>query len=408
MLNWLKDILFVSYLKNKGVRRICFVVGLMLGVISFASEGVSIYPIVLFYMPFIIAVCIRWIYIGFSKNEEIIHAEKTSKGLWEEKLKRIFSVKRVINFFFSYDGRVNRLQYFGGLVLANFIFCAAFVLDERIGCVIYAIHLYVLLGLVQKRSRDMGEVGTKYIVAILLGNWAINIKAGLSENIMDVNSALGVIMSLLACAALGANICLLFGNGAENPDMNKRSKLTQKPVLLVIGMTMITFMSVLGLNYFNDNNDELEKAVFASSILYRHTVVYNSACEEYGVTLNNYPKAFEQKLEPEIKIIKNILQKNNMSIEGVYEYIHTNDHNEIRQAVNNELAELRKALILSIVSEEQKMPVDRIVWDNEFYKIVSLKDVCVFWDERMTDFIDKDNGGFTMIKQAMAPLAKFN
>ena len=80
------DILFVSYLKNKGVRRICFVLGLILALFvlliqwSLGYEMNKIYkflPIVFFYIPFFIAVIFKWIYVGFkdtkdSKEEEFL------------------------------------------------------------------------------------------------------------------------------------------------------------------------------------------------------------------------------------------------------------------------------------------------------------------------------------------------
>ena len=80
------DIIFVSYLKNKGVRRICFILGLLLALFILLvqwSIGYKIniiykfLPLVFFYIPFIIAVIFRWIYVGFkdtrdSKEEEFL------------------------------------------------------------------------------------------------------------------------------------------------------------------------------------------------------------------------------------------------------------------------------------------------------------------------------------------------
>ena len=78
MSGWFKDILFVSYLKNKGVRRLCFIIGLFFG---------------------IIAICVWLDYaennfydISFNSMEEV---EKTEPN--DEKLRRIFN-KYPVNF----------------------------------------------------------------------------------------------------------------------------------------------------------------------------------------------------------------------------------------------------------------------------------------------------------------------
>lgn len=86
----LKNILFVSYIKNKGIRRICFIIGLMFSIYSFLKAFSSImsnieyyktldlledtiiitgFVIFLFYLPFLLCCVIRWIYLGF-KNKE--------------------------------------------------------------------------------------------------------------------------------------------------------------------------------------------------------------------------------------------------------------------------------------------------------------------------------------------------
>ena len=54
MENVLKNILFVSYLKNKGVRRICYILG-----------GI---PLILSLILFFIAALMAWVYNGFKDN----------------------------------------------------------------------------------------------------------------------------------------------------------------------------------------------------------------------------------------------------------------------------------------------------------------------------------------------------
>ena len=71
----IKNIICVSYLKNKGVRRICFILGVLFALMpasNFAFQHLfdDIKNILIaFYMPFIIAIAIQWVYNGF-KNKD--------------------------------------------------------------------------------------------------------------------------------------------------------------------------------------------------------------------------------------------------------------------------------------------------------------------------------------------------
>lgn len=86
----LKNILFVSYIKNKGIRRICFIIGLTFSIYNFLKAlssimsnieyyktldlfedtiVISIFALFLFYLPFLLCCVIKWIYLGF-KNKE--------------------------------------------------------------------------------------------------------------------------------------------------------------------------------------------------------------------------------------------------------------------------------------------------------------------------------------------------
>ena len=69
------SIVFVSYLKNKGVRRLCFILGVLLALMpasNFAFRHMfdDIKNILIaFYTPFIIACAIQWIYDGFKHKD---------------------------------------------------------------------------------------------------------------------------------------------------------------------------------------------------------------------------------------------------------------------------------------------------------------------------------------------------
>lgn len=76
-MNFVKNIIFVSYLTNKGIRRICFILGLFLAfVVHIIGTNNIINLCLAFYFPFIISCLIKWVYIGFIKNDELNEKEK--------------------------------------------------------------------------------------------------------------------------------------------------------------------------------------------------------------------------------------------------------------------------------------------------------------------------------------------
>jgi hypothetical protein len=70
-MNIIKNIILISYIKNKGVWRVCFVLGALLGCFAFSinSRNALLYGLLWFYIPFFIACLIRWIYVGFKESK---------------------------------------------------------------------------------------------------------------------------------------------------------------------------------------------------------------------------------------------------------------------------------------------------------------------------------------------------
>ena len=81
----IKDLFFVSYIKHKGIRRICFIAGLVSSLpfaLIFLLEPMSVIngdyelgirlaslALIAFYLPFLIACAGKWIYLGFKENK---------------------------------------------------------------------------------------------------------------------------------------------------------------------------------------------------------------------------------------------------------------------------------------------------------------------------------------------------
>ena len=71
----LLSIAFVSYLKNKGVRRICFILGVLFALMPASNFSFGHFfddlknILIAFYIPFIIASAIQWVYNGFKHKD---------------------------------------------------------------------------------------------------------------------------------------------------------------------------------------------------------------------------------------------------------------------------------------------------------------------------------------------------
>lgn len=101
------------------------------------------------------------------------------------------------------------------------------------------LYFYILFAFVQKRSRDLGETGTKAVIILCLGWMARELYIGLE---LEDNLIASIIFYPFAFAAAGMNLYLLFYKGCPNPDMEKTSPLLKKP---------FDCCRVVFINYFN-------------------------------------------------------------------------------------------------------------------------------------------------------------
>ena len=113
-MNLLKNILFVTYIKNKGVRRICFVMGVFFALWAFhITDQNFFYTLLWFYVPFLISATIRWIIVGFVKNKELQEV-KTQRQEIREKLeikKFVLKLLSICVFFAGFWGVQYLVKY---------------------------------------------------------------------------------------------------------------------------------------------------------------------------------------------------------------------------------------------------------------------------------------------------------
>lgn len=148
-----------------------------------------------------------------------------------------------LTFFFSYKGSFNRLQYFKGVFVLAWFAAGISLIENTIFLFLFVgLYFYILFAFVQKRSRDLGETGTKAVIILCLGWMARELYTGLE---LEDNLIASIIFYPFAFAAAGMNLYLLFYKGCPNPDMEKTSSLLKKPFLTVVGWYLLIILTLL-------------------------------------------------------------------------------------------------------------------------------------------------------------------
>lgn len=146
-------------------------------------------------------------------------------------------------FVFSYKGSFNRLQYFKGIFILAWLAAGISLIENVIFLfLLEGLYFYILFALVQKRSRDLGETGTRAVIILGLGWMARELYTGLG---LEDNLIASFIFCPFAFATVGMNLYLLFYKGSPNPDMEKTSPLLKKPLLTVGGWYLLIILMLL-------------------------------------------------------------------------------------------------------------------------------------------------------------------
>lgn len=148
-----------------------------------------------------------------------------------------------LTFFFSYKGNFNRLQYFKGIFILAWFAAGISLIENTIFLFLFGgLYFYILFAFVQKRSRDLGETGTRAVIILCLGWMAKELYTGLD---LEDNLIALFIFCPFAFAAVGMNLYLLFYKGCSNPDMEKTSPLLKRPFLTVVGWYLLIILTLL-------------------------------------------------------------------------------------------------------------------------------------------------------------------
>ena len=333
-------------------------------------------------------------------------------------LKKIFicTKNNLVPFLFSYKGRFNRLQYFGGLIVINAISFLFYHLNDYIAIIWEGFYLYMLLGFVQKRSRDLNENSIKFVVPLFLANFAYSVK----DIVPESYNVTMIILSFMLLYGAAANLYLLFYKGTVTNEDKKVYEINTP-----IRMTIILYIIYLVVSYifgyvigymgqkeikFSENDkttysylkeytSEQQKKLGASvGFIYRHTKGYKEVCQKEGYIMAKYPNDFLQYFSTEINQLKNNLSKHNYTIENVEDMLVESGgfKTTIITSIYTELENLGKLTIISLAAEEQGIPIEDVKWNSEWDNLLTFKDICKAFDENGIEILKEGENKYLL------------
>lgn len=154
------------------------------------------------------------------KNEEKT-INKINKGIWGES---------PLSFYFSYQGCMNRLQFFGAVITLCLFF--NFVTAQGIFWLTFLCFwplFYGMIAAVQKRSRDIGKKGTSFVVIYSLFLYCTHIVNFIQAQNISLNTNIYKIVFVVMVVYLLSFVLLLFWRGKKEKDLALTSPLLKNP-----------------------------------------------------------------------------------------------------------------------------------------------------------------------------------
>lgn len=319
-----------------------------------------------------------------------------------------------VDFFFSYEGTIGRLAYWGGTTLlwvmvwgVTFMWRLSItspLADLFFGPVIGGVTVYSTLALMQKRCRSMGVSGTAYISVFVLSMWVDFLLEAFKESGVE-NSLLEVVVGLLNIGCLIIGFILLFSKPKENPDMSQRSVLLKYPLSFCI-VSMVLFLS----SYFiviHAINSAVERDLgevktsqrsadhdlfFAANYIYRNVVGYEEFCRKHGYDMTHLPDAFSTEFAAEIEVVDREMSLHGGTLKSFLDYMRKDEGAEAEREIAAEFEYARKGLILQNVAEEEGVSVENLQWSEEYNNRMTMAEVCSYIDREGTDLLPMDSG----------------
>ena len=303
--------------------------------------------------------------------------------------------KSFFSFLFSYQGTINRTQYFVGFILINlFVYMFRHGVHTVLFFLIEFVYLYILFALVQKRCRDIGKDALWMTIGLSISIVLIMISRhfSLEKNVIIHPFVIGVtILAILIHLYL---MVTMGDEEAKQKVINSTFLLSQPFVLPILLELLMIFGFVAGQAWIVKHRFLFE----APAAIYANQYGYTKVCHQHGYELVGYPQKFVDFYEENIQIIEKKLKAYGFPVSSI---LNENSYDNLDYAVEKDLNELKRNLILGKLAEKKHVSKDTLEWQDEYDDQMSMYDVCKYIDDNADDLIQANDSVSEILEKAI-------
>lgn len=182
-------------------------------------------------------------------NQELLFIKKMKQA--GQQIKHFFQdLKQLVQFLFSYDGKLNVVQFIMVILMVRALFHPFGAQVKYLPQISYWLDLasfYCVIAAVQKRCRDFGSRGTWWILAV-----SFVMVANEACHFLDAQQVEGFWKNINLAVFMGqimAFLPLFFIPSKQDTGANLRSPLLKYPLLYVGVCWVVTIAGTLAVNY---------------------------------------------------------------------------------------------------------------------------------------------------------------
>ena len=310
-------------------------------------------------------------------------------------------LRTVFNLFFSYEGTIGRLQYFGANFLARLILVGAALINiPAISLIFDVIYLYIALGLTQKRCRDLQYNATIFVIIMSLGYITLTVLGDFS--VTTPYAWIEWLKVIILLPLIIAGLILTFQPGKNSHTDTSTSFLLKNPWVYVLSLFLLTLISTLTINIPSIRDDMLYTA---REDIYFHRYGYTKACAENGYDLKVYPQKFAEIYHDDIAAIENYILKES-SYKTIDEYYAAADktlYPHIKDMIIHNLNLIKQQVTMEMIAQKSSTSVEELRWRPEYETILNIPFICKLLDASAEDILN-DKETFSIITSTGAYL----
>lgn len=328
-----------------------------------------------------------------------IKNEKSHKKIPEvlQKANYILFGGQIFKLLVSYNGYIGRLVYACGLAVVITLICLLKIIHPLLGLMSLLLKLYCIPALIQKRCRSFNSKGTLYIISLFIFVLALELTYNVDLSVIPYAQA---IFSIITWLFILTQLILLF-RPTKNPADNKlKSFLTHLPIVTVIsGICIIAGMLFIQYKYIPQTSAPSFRLKSAINEIYRHEYEYPEFCRHYGYEMINYPQQFRsqyyralQTIEADqMKLLSRTIPNKYKSIKDFYEsQTAVKSNASTDTSIHDFFENARKQIILIKIAAEENVPLQKLVWKDEYDSILGYKEACKVVDRNADFFLSLD------------------